>query len=64
MHPSQLKDNTPKPIEVTAKNKIWTIFFAIMYPIITAFGLLFTGIVAVFSTISRICVFILKLIKK
>ncbi len=64
MHPGHLEDNTPKPIEATAKNKIWTVFFAIMYPIITAFGLLFTAIVAVFSTISRVCVFILRLIKK
>lgn len=64
MHPNQLKDNTPKPVTATAKNKIWTIFFAIMYPIITVFGLLFTAIVAVFSTISRICVFLLRLIKK
>lgn len=64
MHPDQLKDNTTKPVAATAKNKIWTIFFAIMYPVITVFGLLFTGIVAVFSAISRVCVFILRLIKK
>ena len=64
MHPDQLKNNEPQPVAVSAKNKIWTVFFAIMYPIITAFGLLFTAILAVFSTISKIFVFILRLIKK
>ncbi|MBA4852708.1 hypothetical protein [Emticicia sp. BO119] len=64
MNPNQLKDNSLKPIATTAKNKIWTVFFAILYPIITIFGLLFTGIVAIFSAISRVCVFLLRLIKK
>ncbi|RYU96893.1 hypothetical protein [Emticicia agri] len=64
MHPNQLKDNSPEPVTATSKNKIWTVFFAIMYPIITVFGLLFTGIVAIFSAISRVFVFILRLIKK
>lgn len=64
MPSDQLKDNTPKPAEAAAKDKVWTVFFAIMYPIITAFGLLFTGIVAVFSAISSVFVFFLRLIKK
>lgn len=46
------------------KNIIWTIFFAVMYPIITAFSLLFTGILTIFSAISRSIVFILRLFKK
>ncbi|MFD2523987.1 hypothetical protein [Emticicia soli] len=64
MPSDQLKDNTPKPAETAVKDKVWTVFFAIMYPIITAFGLLFTGIVAVFSAISSVFVFFLRLIKK
>jgi hypothetical protein len=39
-------------------DKIWTVCFAMMYPIITVFGLMFTGVVAVFSALSRLLVFI------
>ena len=47
-----------KPEKNSIADKIWTVCFAMMYPIITVFGLLFTGIVAVFSALSRLLVFI------
>lgn len=46
------------------QNIIWTALFAVMYPIITAFSLLFTAIVAVFSNISRVLVFVFKKLTK
>jgi hypothetical protein len=45
------------------KSKIWTVVFAILYPFITAFGFLFTAILAVFSWISNGLVFLLKKVK-
>jgi hypothetical protein len=43
-----------------AKSKIWTIFFVILYPFITVFGLVFTSFLAVFSWISNTLVWFLK----
>ena len=63
MHLPELKEIEPKPVESTITSKLWIVLFAIMYPVITAFGLLFTGIVAVFSAISSVFVFVLKRIK-
>ncbi|AFK01726.1 hypothetical protein Emtol_0572 [Emticicia oligotrophica DSM 17448] len=45
------------------KSKIWTAFFAILYPFITTFSFLFTAILAVFSWASNFLVFILKKVK-
>ncbi|PLK45532.1 MULTISPECIES: hypothetical protein [Emticicia] len=63
-HHEPPENNTSSPAEASSKDKVWTFFFAIMYPVITLFGLLFTGIVAVFSAISRVLVFLLRLIRK
>ncbi len=46
------------------KSKIWTVVFAILYPFITAFGFLFTAILAVFSWLSNALVWVLNKIKK
>lgn len=64
MHPDQLENNTSPQTQATAADKVWTFVFALMYPIITLFGILFTAIVAVFSAISRVFVFFLRLIRK
>ncbi|MFN3851310.1 MAG: hypothetical protein ACK4NY_17875 [Spirosomataceae bacterium] len=41
------------------KKILWNIAFTILYPFITAFSLLFTAILSVFSFFSRIVVFLL-----
>jgi|GEM_PF-5810692 len=48
----------------TPKDILWNVFFTIMYPVITVFSLLFTGILTVFSALSRSIVFLLRLFKK
>jgi len=46
-----------------SKTIIWNIVFTLMYPFITVFSLLFTGILSVFSFISWLIVSIIKKIK-
>lgn len=55
----------PTKEEKKWKEIIWTGFFALMYPIITLFSLIFTGVLTIFSTLSRVLVYLLgKLLKK
>ncbi|MFN3589045.1 MAG: hypothetical protein ACK4UP_06650 [Spirosomataceae bacterium] len=56
-----------EPIKEEKKWKeiVWTAFFALMYPIITLFSLVFTGMLTVFSALSRVLVYLVgKLLKK
>ncbi|MFN3782958.1 MAG: hypothetical protein ACK4R6_03520 [Spirosomataceae bacterium] len=59
--------SSEEPIDQGKKWKeiVWTGFFALMYPIITLFSLLFTGILTVFSSLSRLIVYLVgKLLNK
>ncbi len=56
-----------EPIKEEKKWKeiVWTVFFALMYPIITLFSLIFTGVLTVFSALSRVLVYVVgKILKK
>jgi hypothetical protein len=43
----------PKPADSLAK-KIWYVFFILLYPVLITFSLLFTGILLLFSGLSKL----------
>ena len=43
----------PKPTDSLAK-KIWYVFFILLYPVLVTFSLLFTGILLLFSGLSKL----------
>ncbi|MDP5121467.1 MAG: hypothetical protein NWQ46_07730, partial [Spirosomaceae bacterium] len=56
----KLMEEEPKS---KSKTIIWNIVFTLMYPFITVFSLLFTGILSVFSFLSWVVVSIIKKFK-
>ena len=40
--------------------KVWLVMFTILYPFIAVFTFLFSGVVMIFSTISRVITFVIS----
>jgi hypothetical protein len=55
----------PEPTKFdTNLRKVWNVFFLFLYPSLALFGLLYAGMIYVFSGISRVLFWLFSLVKK